>query len=311
MQLRILYPTINAAILPLVKGGVGPISTTVISRHFPQPYSLQWTLSVSRELPGNMSLESAYVGNHAVNANAVLRVNKVDPVTGQRPFAGYSEYNYYEGGESVRYNAWQNTFRRRFRNGLQIGAVYTWANTISYTNTANLGYSNPAHDTHNLREDKGPSPFDIRHSYNTEFLYELPLMKLASAGGRGKRLMLGGWQFSGVCTAQTGGPINAMPQSQCFRPSAHRTRRCPNSPRQRGQEFTPGSGVLELGSCAGEESPVLRTLPPATGLRLVQRHEPCQFLIGVDRHRRRQFRPLHRHARRPLGASQRAVHFLK
>lgn len=208
LQLRILYPTTNAAVLPLVKGGVGPISTTVISRHFPQPYSLQWTLGLSRELPGNMSLESAYVGNHAVNANAVLRVNKVDPVTGQRPFAGYSEYNYYEGGESVRYNAWQNTLRRRFSNGLQLGVVYTWANTISYTNAANLGYPNPPQDTNNLRGDKGPSPFDIRHSYNTEFVYELPLMKLAGAGGRGKRLALGGWQFSGVFTAQTGSAIN-------------------------------------------------------------------------------------------------------
>lgn len=210
LRYGILFPTTNDAVLPLVKGGGGPIAGTVISRDFPQPYSLQWTLSVSRELPGNMSFETAYMGNRAVNANAVLRINRVDPLTGNRPFSGFAEYNYYQGGESVRYGSWQNTFRRRYSNGLQLGAVYTWANTISYTNAANLGYPNPPQDTDNIRGDKGPSPFDIRHIYNTEVLYEPPLLRLARGNtSRGMRLLLEGWQFSGIYQAQTGAPLNA------------------------------------------------------------------------------------------------------
>ncbi|MGC8792292.1 MAG: TonB-dependent receptor [Bryobacteraceae bacterium] len=204
----ITYPTTNAAVLPLVKGGGGPIAGTVISRHFPQPYSLQWTLSVARQITPDMSFESAYVGNHAVHANIVRKINQVDRITGLRPFPEYSEFRYYEASESVRYNAWQNTFRRRFAAGLQMGAVYTWAHTISYTNAANLGLPNPPQDTWNTRADKGPSPFDIRHHFHTDFLYELPLARLAGRPAGGGRLLLGGWQVSGILTAETGPAIN-------------------------------------------------------------------------------------------------------
>lgn len=211
----IRYPTTNAAILPLVKGGGGPIAGTVISQHFPQPYSIQWMLSIARELPGEIALESAYIGNHAVHANVVRRINQVSPITGQRPFPNYSEFNYYDGSESVHYNAWQNTFRKRFANHFEMGAVYVWANTVSYTNAANLGLPNPPQDANNIRGEKGPSPFDIRHHFHSDFLYELPLMALAGGKNRGTRLLLGGWQFSGIFTAETGAPINVT-QSTTF-----------------------------------------------------------------------------------------------
>lgn len=207
-QYGIRYPTTNAAVLPLVKGGGGPIAGTVIGRHFPQPYSFQWNLSVTREIAPNLSFESAYVGNHAVHANVVRKINRVDPVTGLRPLPEFSEYNYYDGSESVRYNSWQNTLRRRFSNGLQLGGVYTWANSTSFSNAANLGYPNPPQDTDNIRGDKGPSPFDIRHHFHSDFLYELPFRRLFGTGGRGHDLLLGGWQFSGIFTAETGPPLN-------------------------------------------------------------------------------------------------------
>jgi hypothetical protein len=204
---NIRYPTTNDTILPLVKGGGGPIAGTVIGQDFPQPYSLQWTLSVSRELSKNWSIESAYNGNHAVHANVVLKINRVSPVTGLRPYPNYSEYNYYDGSESVHYNAWQNTLRKRFSNNFQLGAVYTWANTISYSNAANLGYPNPPQDTDNIRGDRGPSPFDIRHHFHTDYLYEFPLAKWLNRDSRGARLLLAGWQFSGIYTAETGFPV--------------------------------------------------------------------------------------------------------
>jgi hypothetical protein len=208
VKFGIKYPTTNDAILPLVKGGGGPIAGTVISQHFPQPYSLQWTLSISRELTPNLSLESSYVGNHAVHANVVRRINQSDPVTGLRPFPAYSEYNYYDGSESVRYNSWQNTIRKRFAKNFQMGAVYVWANTVSFTNAANIGFPNPPQNSNNIAGDKGPSPFDIRHHFLADFLYELPLRQLTGRDGRGSRLLLGGWQVSGIYTAETGAPIN-------------------------------------------------------------------------------------------------------
>lgn len=201
------YPTTNAAVLPLVKGG-GPISGTVISQHFPQPYAIQWMFSVGREIAQGFSVESAYVANHAVHANVVRRINLVNPVTGLRPFDGYSEYNYYDASESSHYNSWQNTIRRRFANGFQFGAVYTWASSIAYSNAANIGFPNPPQNSDNIRGDKGPSPFDIRHRFYTDFLYELPLVQLTGRNGRGGKLLFGGWQFSGIFSAESKQPLN-------------------------------------------------------------------------------------------------------
>ncbi len=207
--LGIRYPAMNKDVLPLVKGGQGPIAGTVISRNFPEPYSLQWTLSAAIQLTENMSYETSYVGNHAVHANLVRKINQVDPITGERPYPGYSEFNYYDGSESVHYNGWYHTFRRRFSNGLQLNVVYTWVNTISYTNAANIGYPNPVQNPNDIRSDRGPSPFDIRQSFQTNFIYELPLHRLvAQTGRRSVRLLLRGWQISGIFKAQTGSPIN-------------------------------------------------------------------------------------------------------
>jgi hypothetical protein len=192
-RLGLSYPTTNAAVLPLVKGS-GTIAGTVISQHFPQPYAIQWTMSVGREIGKSLSVESAYMGNHAVHANVVRRINQVDPVTGQRPFPTYSEYNYYDGSESSRYNAWQNTVRRRFAQGFQVGLAYTWARSISFSNAANIGFPNPPQNSNNIRGDKGPSPFDIRHRFANDFMYELPLTEWTGRKGRGGTLLLGGWQ---------------------------------------------------------------------------------------------------------------------
>lgn len=206
---NIRYPTTNEEILPLVKGGGGPIAGTVIGRHFPQPYSIQWTLSVSQELPKGFTFESAYTGNHAVFANLVRRINKVDPITGNRPYPAFSEFNYYDGSESVHYNAWQNTLRKRLTSDLQIGVAYTFANTLSYTNAANLGFPNPPQDTNNIRGDRGPSPFDVRQIFNTDFLYTLPLPRLfKDYTSGGAKTLLGGWQIGGIYSAATGAPLN-------------------------------------------------------------------------------------------------------
>jgi Carboxypeptidase regulatory-like domain/TonB dependent receptor len=207
-RFNIRYPTTNDAILPLVKGGGGPIAGTVISRDFPQPYSLQWTLSISRQITSDLVFESAYVGNHAVHANVVRRINKVNPITGLRQYPDFSEFNYYDGSESSHYNAWQNILRKRFSKNFQLSAVYVYANSISYSNAANLGFPNPPQNTDNIRGDRGPSPFDIRHHFHTDFVYELPLKRLSGSDSRGARLLLGGWQLSGILTAETGPPIN-------------------------------------------------------------------------------------------------------
>ena len=62
-------------------------------------------------------------------------------------------------------------------------------------------------DNDNIRLDRGPTTYDIRQRFVADFLYELPLRRLASVAGRKATLAWGGWQISGVLDAQSGSPL--------------------------------------------------------------------------------------------------------
>ncbi len=104
------------------------------------------------------------------------------------------------------YNGLQVELRRRLSKGLFVVAHYTFSrsltdlfaddsqSTISFTTLRNRGL------------DKGPSPWDIRHSSRTQFLYELPF-------GPGRKWNTGsfflnkaieGWELSGIIAVQSG-----------------------------------------------------------------------------------------------------------
>jgi hypothetical protein len=116
-------------------------------------------------------------------------------------------------GQST-YNALQAKLERRFRNGLNLLASYTFSKTLTdadgsypfFTNlTSNVfGAQNPF----NLRAEKAVSYQDVPQTFVLSYVYELP-------AGPGKRYLshgvaskvLGGWQIAGVQRYQSGSPV--------------------------------------------------------------------------------------------------------
>jgi hypothetical protein len=116
-------------------------------------------------------------------------------------------------GQST-YNALQAKLERRFRNGLNLLASYTYSKTLtdadgSYPFFSNLtsnvfGSQNPF----NLRAEKAVSYQDVPHTLVLSYVYELPVgpgKKYLSHGVASK--VLGGWQISGVQRYQSGSPV--------------------------------------------------------------------------------------------------------
>jgi len=110
-------------------------------------------------------------------------------------------------GINTTFNALQIELRRRLSSGLLVQASYQYAKALSnsYSSSATV-FSNPR----TLRDqglDKAASPWDIRHSFKVDWIYELPV-------GPGKPFLatnnpvlgrlLEGWQFGGVATVQSG-----------------------------------------------------------------------------------------------------------
>ena len=127
-------------------------------------------------------------------------------------------------GQST-YHALQAKVERRFRNGLNLLASYTFSKTLTdadstfpvFTgfNSNVFGAQNP----HNLKAEKSVSYQDVPHSFVLSYLYELPAgpgKKYLSHGPASK--VLGGWEVGAVHRYQSGAPflLNAFATSAPF-----------------------------------------------------------------------------------------------
>ncbi|MBS1866138.1 MAG: TonB-dependent receptor [Acidobacteria bacterium] len=141
-------------------------------------------------------------------------------------------------GQST-YNALQAKLERRFRNGLNILASYTYSKTLTNAdssfptftgfNSNVFGAQNP----YNLKAEKSVSFQDIPHTFVLSYLYELPAgpgKKYFNHGVASK--VLGGWQVSGVHRYQNGSPlvINEFATSPNFTGGNYRFSRLPGVP---------------------------------------------------------------------------------
>jgi hypothetical protein len=112
------------------------------------------------------------------------------------------------------YNALQTKLERRFRNGLNLLASYTFSKTLTDADSSfpffsafasnNFGAQNPF----NLKSEKTLSYQDTPHAVVISYIYELPAgpgKKYLSHGVASK--VLGGWQIGGVHRYQSGSPV--------------------------------------------------------------------------------------------------------
>src|SRR5262249_19938087 len=99
---------------------------------------------------------------------------------------------------------------KRFGSGLTFIVNYTWSKSL--TDQSSLA-EQIAEDEFNRRLDWGRASIDLRHIFQSAWVYELPF-------GRGRRLggswnpvtntLFGGWSVEGIFRVQTGAPINVV-----------------------------------------------------------------------------------------------------
>jgi len=128
------------------------------------------------------------------------------------PNLGAGFFWYAEGNSS--YNALQVDVSRRFSNGFEFRANYTWSKNLDI-NSALTGAQadNQAQmvlDANDLHRDWGPSAYNIPNSASFSGTYELPFGKgkpwANGFGGFGNRLV-SGWQFNTIVSLASGFPF--------------------------------------------------------------------------------------------------------
>jgi len=118
-------------------------------------------------------------------------------------------------GQST-YNALQTKLERRFRNGLNLLASYTYSKTLTNADSAYAGLTSfgssdtfKAQNPRDLKSEKALSYQDVPHTFVLSYLYELPVgkgKKFLNKGGIVDKV-LGGWQVGGVMRYQSGAPF--------------------------------------------------------------------------------------------------------
>jgi hypothetical protein len=117
-----------------------------------------------------------------------------------RPFLGFGSVGRKDQTGTSSYHALQVGVRRNV-GSLQLNFAYTLSHSIDDSSSANdAGLLN----TYALNTFRASSNFDQRHNLTIGYVYDLPFLR-----GKGLRdKLLGGWQWSGITTLQSGTPFS-------------------------------------------------------------------------------------------------------
>ncbi|HEV3331219.1 MAG TPA: carboxypeptidase regulatory-like domain-containing protein [Bryobacteraceae bacterium] len=191
------------------------------------PVSMDFNLTIERQLKGDWLVRFAYVG---LQARHLLETQELSPAVysgslaspnSRRLFPQYGSIALASQDANSNYNSLQLTAQKRFSSGFTVLANYTWSKSLddvpfatspTTVGVAAAGGSSfvspiPWYLPGRHQFDYGPSEFDHQHRLTTSFVWQLPALAHSS---RPVRYIVGGWQLSGLLSAQTGGPMTVI-----------------------------------------------------------------------------------------------------
>jgi hypothetical protein len=225
-----------------------PLSGSVLDRDIRTPYFHQYNGSLQYELSSDLLLEVAYVGTRGRNLFRQVAINQarlaspqnpvINDVTGEvittntpsnaaerAPFQGVSINGFSQNQSTAQstYHSLQGSLTHRFSHGLQFLASYTYAKSIDNGSGQGggagiSGVVNPGavNDTGAIlgnqlddRANRGVSDFDRTHRMVVSYVWDLP-QRAGADRSTLRRVLLNGWQVSGVVTAMSGLPIDIV-----------------------------------------------------------------------------------------------------
>ncbi len=141
----------------------------------------------------------------ASSSQATMRSNQLNVL---RPYTGYGPGLFFVDLFTSNYHSLQTQLQKRFAGNSLVNISYTWSHGLT-TDPADrsTGGSALPQVSGDFRNNYGPTIADRRHVLTANFVWELPWLR-HQQGFTGH--ILGGWQFSGIQTFQTGLPLTAV-----------------------------------------------------------------------------------------------------
>jgi hypothetical protein len=197
---------------PTAAYGFDPNSDFVI------PVIYNWNLTIEHQLASRWLFRTAYVGSHASHLNEYIQKNPAVYIPGstlstdqRRIYQPFGLIGMYEQDINSSYNALQLSLEKRLSHGFTILVNYTYSKSlddqpngqnvvamnVNLPNLSTIPWNMPGR--HFM--DYGPSIFDRTHRFVASYVWSLPAL---AGANRFVGTVIGGWQLTGIATAQTG-----------------------------------------------------------------------------------------------------------
>ena len=193
-----------------------------------QPYIMQWSLSLQREILSDTAVTATYAGSRGVKLSRTADVNvppgillsdgrrffdSKTPEGTVRPnptFAGITDRRW-DGGSW--YNGLKLGLRKRYSSSFQYQISYNWQKFMdegSAIRTTGGDFSNAstfATDWRDHKLDRGLSAYHVAHTFSSNFTLELPFgpgQRYGSGTSGVAAKLIEGWQINGIVSLSSG-----------------------------------------------------------------------------------------------------------
>ena len=204
-----------------------PPGISVAERRTHAPRYQRWSLELQRAFGADTSLSIGYYGHHGIHELVIdpstnafgfgslpagLCTSPPIPPCADPRFRGVTQIN---TSALSNYSGLVGSFRHRFSRWTQglFQANYTYGHALdessgfSFIVFTGTSLTSPQ-DPNNLRGSYGSADHDVRHSFNANYVWDVPVK--AALGGRGWDFLVNGWQVSGTIFARTAFPYTVF-----------------------------------------------------------------------------------------------------
>jgi len=208
--------------VPIVPAGV-----VGINKAYPPPRVSQFSAGVQQAVGSRAVFSISYVGSldrhlsywQEINLpgesqltslqNTGYGTDGVTAFNGLVPYQGYNSIKQAFNGGNSHYNSLQSELHGKITPDLTLQMAYTWSKAVDpSTGSSGNGWDLDAvtNPYQNWRYDVGPSVLDRTNVAIVNFVYDIPFLRTSSS--HFLKSVVGGWELSGIVTAESGAPYN-------------------------------------------------------------------------------------------------------
>ena len=183
------------------------------------PVSYQFSIGAERQIGSKAVFSAMYVGTQNRHQNYYQQINNPPESTlatlianggstfnSTVPYLGFRTIRQSTNAQNAHYNSLQLSLRGQITRNVTTQFAYTLSKGFDEATGGSAGDLSNSSNPYDRNYDYGPSSFDRRHVFVANFIYSMPFFRNSS--NTAARIGLGGWELSGVVTAQTGTPLN-------------------------------------------------------------------------------------------------------